>query len=316
MLMKITVVGAGAMGSLFAGYLAEGEGEIWIYDVWREHVDAIRKDGLIMTRNNVDRRVKINATCDPTDPGIVDLVLIFVKYGDTRQAVHDSRFMIGPHTSVLTLQNGIGSVDVIRESIPGEQILYGLTTLTSEILCPGHIEESFKGSGETHVWPFTGRVDSRTEQICSVFNDAGIHTLISENVELIVWKKLVVNACQNTLTAITRLKVGDLIDQPEAWDIFEGVVSEIVQVAQKKGLSLDEKEANRFLRQVGEKAREHFPSMFVDVMNKKKTEIDCLNGAIIREGERLGISTPFNRTIHTLIRIIENTYEQRASSQS
>jgi len=274
-------------------------------------IDAICEDGLLMTRNQRGRRVRLRATSAPLDPGVVDLVLVFVKYIHTRQAIQDAHSMVGPHTAVLTLQNGIGNVEIFKEVISVEQILFGLTTLTSELLGPGHIEESFEGEGETCFWPLTGEVDEKAERICSIFNQADIHTEISSDVELRIWKKIIINACYNTLSALTRLKVGDLIDQQEARPIFEGVVSEIVQVARKRGIPLDERGAREFLDQVGGEAREHVPSMLVDVKNGRKTEIDCLNGAIIREGERFGIPTPYNQILRGLIRVTENTYNSR-----
>ncbi|MBL7176783.1 MAG: 2-dehydropantoate 2-reductase [Desulfobacteraceae bacterium] len=309
--MKIAVVGAGAMGSLFAGYLAQKFKEVWVYDIWQEHIATIKNDGLLMTRGNIKNRVRIKATTNPDDPGKVDLLIIFVKYTHTEKALKDSLAMIDSHTSILTLQNGIGNVDIIQKFIPDNQILYGLTTLTSEMVGPGHIEESFHGQGETYFWPVKGRVDGQAEQICSVFNRADIHTEISPDVQVMVWKKLIVNACYNTLSAIVRLKVGDLIDQTEIWPVLEGAISEIVDVAQKKGISIDESEGQRFLKQVGEEAREHIPSMLIDVKNKKKTEIECLNGRIIKEGTALGIPTPYNRVLFGILRVLENTYEKR-----
>jgi 2-dehydropantoate 2-reductase len=309
--MRIALVGAGAMGSLFAGYLSRSLEEVWVYDTWKEHIEAIGRDGLLMTRQSEDRRVRLRVTSNPAEPGMVDLVLVFVKYIHTRQAIEDARSMIGFHTAVLTLQNGIGNVEILQEAVPVEQILFGLTTLTSELLGPGHIEESYQGQGETHIWPLSGKVDARVDQICSVFNQAGIHTQISPDVQLRIWKKLIINSCFNTLAAITHLRVGDLVDQPAVWPILEGLVSEIVQVGQKKGIPLNGTEAREFLKQIGVEARDHVPSMVVDVKNNRKTEIDCLNGAIIREGESLGIPTPCNRILHGLIRVMENTYDKR-----
>ena len=309
--MKIAVIGAGAMGSLFAGYLAEKKTNVWVYDIWKEHVEKIIEEGLTMTRNKSDRRVRLKATIDPTEPGIVDLALLFVKYGHTRQAVQDSLPMIGPQSVVLTLQNGIGNVEILQEMLPNDRILFGLTTLTSELLGPGHIEESFQGQGDTYFWPLSGKVDERTEQVCAVFNRAGIHTQVSSNVQKMIWKKLIVNACYNTLSAIFRLKVGDFVDQPDLKPVFDGIVHEIVQVAQKKGISLNKEEAHHFLNQVGGEARDHFPSMLIDVKNERKTEIDCLNGAVVREGEKMGIPTHYNKTLVALIRVIENTFSTR-----
>ena len=174
--MKIAVVGGGAMGSLFAGYLAMSSEDVWIYDIWEEHVKAINSGGLVMTRDKKDHRVWLKATPVPTTPGLVDLVLLFVKHRQTHQAVRDACAMIGPETAVLTLQNGVGNVEIIQEAVPPQQILFGLTTLTSELLGPGHIEESFQGRGETYFWPLSGTVDSRARGVCAVLNQAGIHT--------------------------------------------------------------------------------------------------------------------------------------------
>ena len=309
--MKIAIVGAGAMGSLFAGHLAEVEEDVWVYDVWEEHIQAIRENGLTMIGPQGEKRIPLKATTNPSEPGPVDFLLLFVKYPYTLQAIQDAGPMIGPHTSVLTLQNGIGGVDIIRKSILEDQILFGLTTLTSELTGPGCIEESFKGEGDTYFWPLNGEVSEKVEQISAVFNKAGIHTKIAPDVELRIWQKLLINACQNSLTAITRLKVGDLTDQDASRDIFNGVIAEIVQVANRKGIPLDLEEALEFNRKVAEQARDHYPSMLIDVKSKRKTEIDCLNGAVIREGKRLGVETPFNCVIYNIIRIIENSYEKQ-----
>lgn len=309
--MKIAVVGAGAMGSLFAGYLARSREEIWAYDIWKEHIEAINREGLVMTRGNMDQRVTLNATCDPTRPSVVDVVILFCKYVHTRKAMQEARPMIGPGTLVLTLQNGIGNVDIIQEMVPRKQILFGLTTLTSELLAPGHIEESFRGLGETYFWPLNGEVNATAKQLSSILNEVGIHTEITPDVELRIWRKLIVNTCYNTLCALTGLKVGDLINQPAAWEIMNGVIVEIIQVAQRKGLRLGEEEGREILKRIAAETLNHVPSMANDVRNHKSTEIDCLNGAIMREAEKMGIPTPYNRILYNLVKIIENTYNSR-----
>ena len=308
--MKIAVVGAGAMGSLFAGYLSGHDIDVWVYDVWQEHINAIKENGLRMTRNDNSRNVVLRATIDPTEPGQMDLVIIFVKYLHTRKAIQNSLPMIGSHTLVLTLQNGIGNVEILQEKIPEARILFGLTTLTSELLGPGHIEESFQGQGDTFFWPLKGMVDPQIDHVCTLFNKAGIHTEISPDVQLRIWKKLIVNACYNTLSAILHLKVGDIIDQPEVWPLLKGVAAEIVKVAQKKEIQMDKKEAIHFLEQVGEEARLHVPSMLVDANRKQKTEIESLNGAIVREAERFGIEVPYNRAVCAIVRTLEETYDK------
>ncbi len=309
--MKIAIVGAGAMGSLFAGYLAKTTAEVWIYDIWKEHIEAINKDGLCITNGKKSDRVRLDATSDPKVPGIADLLIIFVKHADTRQAVQDARCMVGPSTAVLTLQNGIGNVEIIQGIIPDDQILFGFTTLPSELLGPGRINDSAGGKGATYFWPLTGEPNLRIKRIASVFNEAGIHTEISAEIELFIWKKLVVNCVWGTLSAVTRLKVGDLMNLAPL--LIEGLITEIVHVAQTKGIALEKQTAWDFLQKVGEEGRDHVPSMLADILNSRKTEINALNGAVALEGERLGIATPFNSTMCGLIKAMEESYGKRLS---
>ena len=309
--MKVVIVGAGAMGSLFASYLARILRDLWVYDIWQEHIDAINKEGLLVVRGGEEFRICLKATCNPNEPGIVDLVIFLVKYIHTCQAVQDAAPMIGPGTAVLTLQNGIGNVEILQEVVPAEQILLGLTTLPSELLGPGRIEDSCLGQGDTYFWPLVGEPDERAKRICSIFNEAGIHTEISPDIHLKIWKKLVVNCGPSALAAITRLKAGDLAARAETWPILECVVSEIVEVAQRKGIPITKDEAGVFLRQVIQEGLDHVPSMLADILKKRKTEVECLNWAVVLEGQKLGIPTPVNQILFYLIRIIEETHDRR-----
>ena len=303
--MRIVVVGAGAMGSLFASHLAGTGEEVWVYDVWREHVEAIRRTGLTVIRAGAAHVVRLRATADPREPGLADLLLVFVKHRHTRQAVADARPMIGPETTAVTLQNGIGNAELLEAAVPAARILRGLTTLTSELRGPGQIEASFRGPGETYLWPLGGRPDARAEAACGLLARAGIHAELAPDIERRIWQKLVVNCGLNTVCALTGLKVGELCDQADAWPLLDGIVDEIAEVASRKGIPLDAGEGRRFLRRVAEEARAHVPSMLVDVRQGRPTEIDCLNGAVIREGERAGVATPYNRAVTSLIRLLE-----------
>jgi 2-dehydropantoate 2-reductase len=308
---KVIVVGAGAMGSLFAAHFARAGYETWAYDVWREHVERIRDSGLTVRRDGAEATVPMRATTDPGEPGAADLVLMFVKYNQTRQAARDIAPAIGPATVVLTLQNGLGNVELIREAIPENPILFGFTTLTSELLGPGLIEASYAGRGDTFVWPAGGAPDDNCAAVVDLLNRSDIHTTLDPEIELRIWQKLVVNCCMNTLCALSGLSVGALIDQAEAWPMLGGLTDEIVAVAGRKGIALTSAAARKFLRQVAEEARAHYPSMLRDVRAEKQTEIECLNGAVIREAEALGLDVPFNRFAYAMIRILEDTYAHR-----
>jgi len=159
--MRIAIVGTGAMGSLFASHLADTDAEVWAFDVWHEHIEAIRRDGLIVHRDGGARSVRLHATFEPSDAGACDAVMVFVKYGQTAAAVEAARPMIGPATTIVTLQNGIGNLDIIRAACPQNPVAFGLTTLTCELIGAGHIEASYKGRGETYLWPSDGRPSPR-----------------------------------------------------------------------------------------------------------------------------------------------------------
>jgi 2-dehydropantoate 2-reductase len=303
--MRIGVIGAGAMGSLFAAHLADAGAEVFAFDIWREHVEAIRRHGLAVVAAGRERRVALLAGSDAREAGTCQAVLVFVKFNQTRAGIENARPMIGPHTLIATLQNGIGNVELIQSLCPNNPIAFGLTTLTSELIGPGRIEASYAGHGETHLWPLGGAPNATVEQLCALLVKGGINAALAPDIELQIWKKLVVNCCLNTVCAVARASVGAVAAIPATWALLDGVLDEIVRVAERKGIPLTREAAHDYLRRVAEDAHAHEPSMLIDVRNNRPTEIECLNGAVLRECERFGITAPFNQSLYGLIRIIE-----------
>ena len=234
-----------------------------------------------------------------------------VKFNQTKAAIEAAGAMIGPDTLIVTLQNGLGNVDLIRSVYPANPIAFGLTTLTSELLGPGRIEASYAGHGETYFWLADGAPTASVTHFCALLVESGVNAMLAPDIELRIWKKLIVNCCLNMLCAATGLPVGPLVDRPEAWPLLDGIANEIVAVAERKGILLGRDTAHEFLRNVAAETRTHLPSMAVDVLNRRQTEIECLNGAVLRECERFGIPAPYNASIYALIRIIENSYLER-----
>jgi 2-dehydropantoate 2-reductase len=306
--MRFVIVGAGAMGSLFASHIAQAEPETWVYDVWKEHIAAIQASGLRVKHGASERTVRLRAISEAAQAGRADVILLFVKYNQTREALGAARPLVGADTVLMTLQNGLGNVELIRELFPANPLFYGFTTLTSELLGPGRIEASYAGQGDTFVWSADGARHPQLDEICALLNRGGIHTTVAPDIELMIWKKLIVNCCLNTLCAVTGLSVGQLADRPESWPILEGLADEIVGAAQRKGIALERAAAHSFLRSVAEEARNHFPSMLIDVRHRRITEIECLNGAVLRECARHGLAAPYNQTLYSLIRVIESSY--------
>jgi len=309
--MKIAVMGAGAMGCLYGSDLAKGGNEVWMVDIWEEHVNKIKAEGLLMTTGEKKEHVKLNATTDPKEVGAVDLLVIFTKGLHTEVAIKNSLPMIGEDTYVLTLQNGIGNVEIINQVVDEKKILFGMTTLSSDLQGPGHIERTFHGRGLTQMKPLTSESNPQIEKVVESFNQSGIYTELSFEVEKKIWEKLIVNCCLNTVTAITRLHCGHVVEQDSAKFLLEGVTKELVEVANAKNIPLEYDYALKHLTEVAWEAYNHYPSMVFDLKFKRKTEIDLIAGSIVREGQKHDIPTPVNATLMSLIKIIENNYDNQ-----
>lgn len=299
------------MGSLFGGLLAK-ESDVCLYSTNKKYVEAVNTNGLIMTQGDQKDVVKARATDDPTKIGEADVALVYVKYTGTRKAIQDALLScITPNTLVVTLQNGIGNVDIIKEFVSEEQIVYGLSTLTSDVKAPGHIEMTTLKKVTTSMWPLNGIVSPKLQELVELMNQVGLNANITTDVDKEIWYKLMVNACENTLCAILNVNVSNLmINTPESYEIGKQVIFEVSDVARAKGINISREDALKHVMKVTYAVPGHVPSMVVDVRNKKKTEIGSINEAIVNEGKRLGVPTPMVETIARFIRAIEANYDR------
>ncbi len=304
--MKIAVLGAGAMGSLYGGLLAEAGNEVWLIDVFKEHVNAINKDGLQIEGVSGDRVIKnIRATADSEEAGIAQLILVFVKSTITDIAVSQNKALIDEDTIVLTLQNGLGNIEKIQTTVNKENIIAGTTAHGSTMLGPGKIKHA--GKGKTIIGELDGTESQRIQSILKTFEQAGIESEISNNIMGLIWDKLLVNVGINALTAITELKNGQLIEFPETEWILEESVREAIKVAEAKGIKIPSEDAVMHTKEVCKATAANRSSMLQDVMNHRRTEIEMINGAIVRESEQYGIDSPVNKVLTKLILIKEKT---------
>jgi len=308
--MKFGIVGAGAMGCLLGSFLAKARKDVWLVDVWKDHVTRLKEHGLTVVTHGTSDTVSIHATTDTRDVGICDVVIISTKFHHTRRAIQNAHSMIGGSTLVMTIQNGIGNVETISEFVKKEQIIFGLTTLGSVIKGPGKIETTFSDEATTHLWPLSETPDDRTRELVETFRQTGLDFRLAPDVRERIWEKLCLNASLSLPLAIPRLKCGDFIGQPSSLELIRSVVSEIVAVANKEGVTIDLEETYEYIVALAKKAPDHLPSPLVDILNHRKTEIDCLNGAVVAKAKRHHIEVPYNTAIVHLIRIIENTYDK------
>jgi 2-dehydropantoate 2-reductase len=303
--MKTVIVGAGAMGSLFGGLFARSGEEVWLVGTRREQIDTLCSVGLTFEEKGNLQIIPMNATSDVTSIGKADLVIFFVKTYDTEKAVSDALILEKQKTIFLTLQNGLGNEEVICKKIDRTKVMLGVTGHGATLLKPGHIRHA--GWGKTFIGELDHRITDRAIRIAHIFCGAGIETEVSPDIHDQVWGKLLVNVGINALTALTGFKNGQLLDYPETARLMEKLVFEAAEVARRNGIHIEEDPLER-VRKAAEATRENRSSMGQDFDHRRKTEIDAINGAVVREAQPLGIPVPFNQALTDLVKAIEKSF--------
>jgi len=303
--MKTVMIGPGAMGSLFGGLLSRAGEELWLVGYRKEQVETICSVGLTLEEKGKSQIIPMKATPDVTSVGKADLVIFFVKTYDTERAVSDSLVLEKEDTVFLTLQNGLGNEEAICKKIDRKKVMLGVTGHGATLLRPGHVRHA--GWGKTFVGELDHRITDRATRIAQMFCKAGIETEASPNIHDQVWGKLVVNAGINALTALTGFKNGQLLDYPETARLMERLVFEAAQVARRKGVHIEEDPIEK-VRKAAEATRENRSSMGQDFDHRRRTEIDAINGAVVREAQALGIPVPFNQAVTDLVKAIEKSF--------
>ncbi len=306
--MKIAVVGAGAMGSLFGALLAEAGNEVWLYDMWLEHVQSINQAGLRLEWEGNTRTVDIRATADPQQIGRSELVIIFVKSSCTNLAAETALNFVGCDGCVMTLQNGMGNADVIAEFIEPERILAGTTSHGATLLGPGSIRHAGCGPTTIGAWSQTEDGLQRAGQLAEFFNRAGIKTESVADVRRVVWNKLLINIGINAITALTHIKNGQILDLEITRELSRAAVEEAISIARAENIKVDDDALDRVFK-VAEATAINRSSMGQDVDNRRQTEIAAINGFIVREAKRLGLQTPVNFTLTALVQTLEYHYK-------
>ena len=296
-------MGAGAIGSLFGGLLSKSGEDVTL--VGRpDHVKTINKDGLKMDGVSGEHVIKLNATSNPGDLGTTDLILLTVKAYDVDKAVREINSVVEPETSVLCLQNGLGIVDFVSKTIKEKQIIRGTTTNGALFIKPGYIKHT--GKGETIIGRMEGEADNKLKEIKAVFDKAGLPTTISTIMNEILWNKLLINISINPFGALIGLPNGKLRDLFE--DSMKIVISEAIEVAKNVGIELDLNKAIDKTFTVQFNTKNNRNSMLQDVERKKKTEIDFINGIIVKYGKIVKVATPLNSLLTSLIHGLEQSY--------
>jgi len=308
--MKIVIVGPGAMGCLFGAFLAKFGQEVYLFDRRKERADTISKNG-ITVEGISDLKTPVKATTNSKDIKNCDLIIICVKSYDTEEATKEVKSLIGKNTFVLTLQNGVGNVEAISKIVGENKTVGGVTSQGATLLGDGRIRHA--GRGETVIGAVSSQLSAislkRLEEITKMFEKAGFPTKVADNIQDLIWSKLIINVGINALTAITRLNNGRLIEFEGTDAILEEAVREAIKVAEAKGIKLIFDNPVERVRGVCKATAGNVASMLQDALKKRKTEIDYINGAIVKEASQLNIEVPVNRVLTNLIKTLESSYD-------
>ena len=309
--MKICMLGAGALGSAIGGALATGGSDVTLVDVYQAHVDAVRAKGLRMQIDGTEHTVPIRAVGNCRGLGVADLVIVLVKSFHTRAAIEAAApHIVGKDTVVMSLQNGMGHEDILVDVVGCGHVMAGKTYVGGVFLEPGRIIAGTKDK-ETIIGELDGTVSARSKAIAAEFERASLRTIVSDNIVGTIWDKLLINVATGALAAITRLTYGDLYRVPEIESCALAAVAEAMAVAKANGVTLSIRES----RQAWLKASEGLPaefktSMLQSLEKGSPTEIDFINGAVVRAGAKAGIPTPVNSTLVACVKGIERALLQ------
>lgn len=302
--MKIGIVGAGAMGSVYGAILSGSGNELWLLDVWKEHIEAIRGNGLRVEGASGDRTVRVNATLDAGDAGPCELVVVATKGHQTEAAVRSAAPMIGPATLVLTLQNGLGNAERMERLIGAENLLVGIAGgFGASVVGPGHVHHN--GWEAIHLAEVRGGISDRLRAVAEVWEKAGFKVKVFDDLKPLIWGKLMGNVGFSPVCTLTALTMGEVLASPGAWSVSEALVREASAVAQAKGIRLPYDEPVSWVREFGSKMPKARPSMSLDIIAGRRSEIDSINGGVVQEAEALGVPVPVNRLMVSLVKALE-----------
>jgi 2-dehydropantoate 2-reductase len=301
--MKIAVMGAGAVGCYYGGMLARAGHEVVLIGR-QQHVDAVRRDGLYLDTKSFQEHVPLQASTDASDMQGAQLVLCCVKSTDTAQAASEMASHLAPEAIVLSLQNGVDNAERLQ-ALLGREVIPAVVYVATEMAGPGHVKHH--GRGELVIGE-----SSASNGLAELFAAAGVPMQISDNVAGALWAKLILNCAYNALSAITQIPYGRLMQGDGVEDVMRDVVRECLAVAHGAGVSVpgDMWEA---IEKIARTMPGQFSSTAQDLARHKRSEIDHLNGYIVGKGAALGIATPVNRTLHALVRLLENRTESGAA---
>jgi 2-dehydropantoate 2-reductase len=310
--MRVAVIGAGAMGSIFGAALARSGAEVAFGDNRAAQVEAIARDGLSVEGVLGPFHLRPRASLAAAALGPADCALILVDANATPAAAQAAKACLAPGGFALTLQNGIGNIEALTEVLGAARVLAGSTYNSGAALGPGRALHS--NAGPTAIGELDGRSTDRVRDIATRFTAAGLPTTVSDNIIGVVWSKFVHNCAINPVSALTGLRPGEIARDPAAAKLLERLLDELLAVVERAGIHLPEHDPRG---EIYDHAWERYnrPSMLQHVESGRATEIDALNGALVRRARALGMTVPVNEAVALAVKALEAGRRLRAAAR-
>ena len=307
--MLVYIAGSGAMGSTIGYHIQKNTNEeVILLDYWQDHIDSINDNGLKVS-GKVEDNIEIKAMKPEEASKKADLIVVMTKSMKLREMMENISPLISEKTQILCLLNGMGHESILKDFVSIEQINMGVTVWAAAIKGPGSIEVSAIGSIDVQN---IGDNEKAGKKVADLLNEAKLNAKYNTNVMHSIWRKVMVNGTMNSTTALLECKIGEFFNTQYHKKIVEELVDEFVGVANADGVKLDKDEMLDYIYQTSKSAKDHYPSMYQDlVKNKRKTEIDFINDAVVRKGKAHKIKTPYNEIITQLIHAKEEINEAK-----
>ena len=302
--MKVAVVGAGAMGSVYAGLMGAAGHDVWAVDVWQEHVDAIATHGLRVEGASGDKVVAINAATDFNTVGHCDLVVVATKAANVAQAASGLGPLLGAETPILTIQNGLGAAERIAQHVDESRIMIGVAGgFGASMRGPGHVHHN--GMELIRLGEMKGGTSERLQKVSDLWASSGFNVQCFPDINQLIWEKFICNVTFSGTCTVLERTVGEVMSDEEAWTVALGCGLEAFAAGQKKGIHFSFDDGAAYITAFGSKIPDARPSMLLDYLAGRKSEIEAINGMVPIVAKEVGTEAPLNKTIVSLVKAKE-----------
>lgn len=301
-MVKIAVIGAGAMGCIYGGILST-QHEVHLIDTNRDLVKQIQSHGVRIEYNGEESVYSPDAQTESGHLGQMELVLLFVKSMYSQAALESNKGLIGEHTYLMTLQNGAGHEEVLKKFVPEDRVLIGTTEDNGAVLSYGYVRRG--GRGRTNVGMLVPDQNGITGKIKEAFDICGFDVCIHTDINQLIWNKLLANASLSAVTAVLKCNIGFLDENEYAWRMAIALLEEGCMVASALGLRPDKEQLKQKMAYTAEHSKTGVTSICADLRQKRKTEVDMISGAVVRAAKKVGVKVPTHEFVWNMIHALE-----------